>query len=135
MTAIETAARPARRLEWRLAQVREIVDETYRVKSIVLDVSGWPGHLPGQHVDIRLTSYSIASPPEDELLTLTVERVENGEISLYLIDELRVADQFELRGPIGGHLVWTVATREPLWSLGAGTGIVTRMAMVRLRAR
>jgi len=144
MTAIETAARPARRLEWRLAQVREIVDETYRVKSIVLDVSGWPGHLSGQHVDIRLTSgegyqaqrsYSIASPPEDELLTLTVERVENGEVSPYLTDELRVADQFELRGPIGGHFVWTVATREPLWLIGAGSGIVPLMAMLRHRTR
>jgi len=144
MTAIETAARPARRLEWRLAQVREIVGETYRVKSIVLDVSGWPGHLSGQHVDIRLTSgegyqaqrsYSIASPPEDELLTLTVERVENGEVSPYLTDELRVADQFELRGPIGGHFVWTVATREPLWLIGAGSGIVPLMAMLRHRTR
>jgi len=144
MTAIETAARPARRLEWRLAQVREIVDETYRVKSIVLDVSGWPGHLSGQHVDIRLTSgegyqaqrsYSIASPPEDELLTLTVERVENGEVSPYLTDELRVADQFELRGPIGGHFVWTIATREPLWLIGAGSGIVPLMAMLRHRTR
>jgi ferredoxin-NADP reductase len=144
MTAIETAARPARRLEWRLAQVREIVVETYRVKSIVLDVSGWQGHLPGQHVDIRLTSgegyqaqrsYSIASPPEDELLTLTVERVENGEVSPYLVDELRIADQFELRGPIGGHFVWTVAAREPLWLIAAGSGIVPLMAMLRHRAR
>jgi len=144
MTAIETVVRPARRLEWRLAQVREIVDETYRVKSIVLDVSGWQGHLPGQHVDIRLTSgegyqaqrsYSIASPPEDELLTLTVEHVEDGEVSAYLVDELRVADQFELRGPIGGYFVWTVAVREPLWLIGAGSGIVPLMAMLRHRAR
>jgi ferredoxin-NADP reductase len=144
MTAIETAVRPARRLEWRLAQVREIAVETYRVKSIVVDVSGWQGHLPGQHVDIRLTSgegyqaqrsYSIASPPQDELLTLTVERVENGEVSAYLVDELRVADQFELRGPIGGYFVWTVAIREPLWLIGAGSGIVPLMAMLRHRAR
>jgi ferredoxin-NADP reductase len=144
MTAIETAVRPARRLEWRLAQVREIAVETYRVKSIVLDVSGWQGHLPGQHVDIRLTSgegyqaqrsYSIASPPEDELLTLTVEHVEDGEVSAYLVDELRVADQFELRGPIGGHFVWTVAIREPLWLIGAGSGIVPLMAMLRHRVR
>ena len=144
MRAIETVVRPARRLEWRLAQVREIAVETYRVKSIVLDVSGWQGHLPGQHVDIRLTSeegyqaqrsYSIASPPEDEFLTLTVEHGENGEVSPYLVDELRVADQFELRGPIGGHFVWTVAIREPLWLIGAGSGIVPLMAMLRHRAR
>src|SRR5262249_38324673 len=123
MTAIEAASPAARRLEWKLAQVREIVAETYRVKSIALQVGGWQGHLPGQHVDIRLTgedgyqaqrSYSIASPPEDELLTLTVERVENGEVSPYLVDDLRAGDQFELRGPIGGYFVWTVAARGPL---------------------
>jgi len=83
MTVIETAARPARRLEWQRADVREIVVETYRVKSLLLHVADWQGHLPGQHLDIRLTaedgyqaqrSYSIGSPPEDELLTLTVER-------------------------------------------------------------
>jgi ferredoxin-NADP reductase len=90
MTVTETAAQPVRRLPWQLAQVREIVVETYRVKSLLLHVANWQGHLPGQHVDIRLTaedgyqaqrSYSIASPPEDELLTLTVERVDNGEVS------------------------------------------------------
>ena len=95
MTVIETAARPARRLEWQRADVREIVVETYRVKSLLLHVADWQGHLPGQHLDIRLTaedgyqaqrSYSIGSPPEDELLTLTVERVENGEVSPYLVE-------------------------------------------------
>ena len=144
MTATETAARPARRIEWQLAHVREIVVETYRVKSLVLHVPDWQGHLPGQHVDIRLTaedgyqaqrSYSIASPPEDELLTLTVERVDNGEVSPYLVDELRVGDQFELRGPIGGYFVWTVATRGPLWLIAGGSGIVPLMAMLRHRAR
>jgi ferredoxin-NADP reductase len=144
MTVTDAAAPPARRLAWRLAHVREIVAETYRVKSIVLQVDGWPGHLPGQHVDIRLTgedgyqaqrSYSIASPPEDELLTLTVERVENGEVSPYLVDDLRAGDQFELRGPIGGHFVWTVAARGPLWLLAGGSGIVPLMAMLRHRAR
>src|SRR5499426_2378047 len=92
MTATETPAPPVRRLKWQLAQVREIVVETYRVKSLLLHVANWRGHLSGQHVDIRLTaedgyqaqrSYSIASPPEDELLTLTVERVDNGEVSPY----------------------------------------------------
>src|SRR5258707_11618369 len=115
MTVTETAARPVRRLKWQLAQVREIVVETYRVKSLLLHVANWQGHLSGQHVDIRLTaedgyqaqpSYSYASPPEDQLLTLTVERVDNGEVSPYLVDDLRVGDQFDLRGPIGGHFAW-----------------------------
>jgi ferredoxin-NADP reductase len=144
MTVTETGARSARRLEWQLAHVREIVAETYRVKSLMLQVPDWQGHLPGQHVDIRLTaadgyqaerSYSIASPPEDELLTLTVERVNNGEVSPYLVDELRVGDQFELRGPIGGYFVWTVATRGPLWLIAGGSGIVPLMAMLRHRER
>jgi ferredoxin-NADP reductase len=147
MTVTETgtaAAAPARRLEWQLARVREIVVETYRVKSIVLDLTNWPGHLPGQHVDVRLNaedgyqaqrSYSIASPPEDKLLTLTVERVDNGEVSPYLVDDLRSGDQFELRGPIGGYFVWTVATRGPLWLIAGGSGITPLMAMLRHRAR
>jgi hypothetical protein len=122
MTAIELRARPVRRLEWRRAQVREVIVETSRVKSLRLQVDGWQGHLPGQHVDIRLTaedgyqaqrSYSIASPPEDEFVTLTVERVESGEVSPYLVEELRRGDQFELRGPIGGYFVWTIAIGGP----------------------
>ena len=89
MTATETPTAAPRRLEWRPAQVREVVVETPRAKSLLLHVNGWQGHVPGQHVDIRLTaedgyqaqrSYSIASPPEDELIALTVERVENGEV-------------------------------------------------------
>jgi ferredoxin-NADP reductase len=144
MTVIETAAVPVRRLEWQLAEVREIVVETYRVKSLLLRVTNWQGHLPGQHVDIRLTaedgyqaqrSYSIASPPEDELLTLTVEQVENGEVSPYLVADIRAGDQFELRGPIGGYFVWTVATRGPLCLIAGGSGIAPLMAMLRHRAR
>jgi len=143
MTAIETAA-PVPRLEWQLAEVREIVVETPRVKSLLLHVTSWQGHLPGQHVDIRLTaedgyqaqrSYSIASPPEDELLTLTVERVDGGEVSPYLLGDLRTGDQFELRGPIGGYFVWTVATRGPLCLIAGGSGIAPLMAMLRHRAR
>ena len=144
MTAIEPAAAPPKRLEWQLAEVRDILVETSRVKSIVLHVAGWRGHLPGQHVDIRLTaeggyqaqrSYSIASPPEDELVTLTVERVENGEVSQYLVGELRAGDQFELRGPIGGYFVWTIATRSPLCLVAGGSGITPLMAMLRHRDR
>jgi ferredoxin-NADP reductase len=144
MTVIETEVLPTRRLEWQVAAVREIVVETYRVKSLLLHVTNWQGHLTGQHVDIRLTaedgyqaqrSYSIASPPEDELLTLTVERVDNGEVSPYLVSDLRVGDQFELRGPIGGYFVWTAAMHGPLWLIAGGSGIAPLMAMLRHRAR
>jgi ferredoxin-NADP reductase len=144
MTVTEAAAQPVRRLEWRLAKVREIVVETYRVNSLRLDVANWQGHLPGQHVDLRLTaengyqaqrSYSIASPPEDDLLSLTVERVNDGEVSPYLVDDLRAGDQFELRGPIGRYFVWTVATRGPLCLMAAGSGIAPLMGMLRHRAR
>src|ERR1700748_3711352 len=98
----------------------------------------------GPHVDIRLTakdgyqaqrSYSIASPPEDEIVTLTVERVENGEVSPYLVEELRSGDQFELRGPIGGYFVWTIAIGAPLCLISAGSGIAPFMAMLRHRAK
>lgn len=142
MTATETATGFGRRLEWRLADVQAIVMETPRVKSLLLHVAGWPGHLPGQHVDIRLTagdgyqaqrSYSIASPPEYELLTLTVERVMDGEVSPYLVDELRPGDQFQLRGPIGGYFVWTADMSGPLYLIGGGSGIVPLMAMLRHR--
>src|SRR5215470_2435530 len=107
MTVIETAALPVRRLEWELAEAREIRVETYRVKSLVLHVPNWRGHLPGQHVDIRLTaedgyqaqrSYSIASPPEDELLTLTVEQVDNRRGSFHHDMTCR----FEPSGPTDG---------------------------------
>ena len=144
MTAIETAAVPVRRLEWQLAEVREIVVETSRVKSIMLHVKSWQGHRPGQHLDIRLTaengyqaqrSYSIASPPEEELLTLTVEEIANGEVSPYLVGDLCAGDQFELRGPIGGYFVWTAAMGGPLYLIAGGSGIVPLMAMLRHRER
>jgi ferredoxin-NADP reductase len=140
----ETVAAPARRLDWRLAQARKIAVETFRVKSLLLHVPGWQGHLAGQHVDIRLTaedgyqaqrSYSISSPPEDELLSLTVEKVGNGEVSPYLVDDLRVGDQFELRGPIGRYFVWTLAMGGPLLLIGGGSGIAPLMAILRHRAR
>ena len=135
---------PPKRLEWQLALVRDVVAETLHVKSLMLKPASWPGHLPGQHVDIRLTaedgyqaqrSYSISSPPEDELLALTVERVKDGEVSPYLLDELRVGDQLELRGPIGGYFVWTGAAREPVYLLAGGTGITPLMSILRHRDR
>jgi ferredoxin-NADP reductase len=135
---------PPKRLEWQLARVRDVVAETLHVKSLMLRPASWPGHLPGQHVDIRLTaedgyqaqrSYSISSPPEDELLALTVERVKDGEVSPYLLDELRVGDQLELRGPIGGYFVWTGDAMRPVYLLAGGTGITPLMSMLRHRDR
>jgi ferredoxin-NADP reductase len=123
--------------------VRELVAETDHAKTIAFDVSGWPGHVAGQHVDVRLTaedgyqaqrSYSIASAPEDARLVLTVERIDDGEISPYLVDELRTGDEIELRGPIGGHFTWRVEQGGPLLLVAGGSGLVPLMAMLRHRA-
>jgi ferredoxin-NADP reductase len=131
------------RLSWQLANVVELVDETARVRSIVLDPVNWPGHRAGQHVDVRLTaedgyqaqrSYSIASAPEDGYLVLTVERLEEGEASPYLVDELRPGDDLELRGPIGGYFVWEKPLGGPLLLLAGGSGIVPFRSMLRHRA-
>ena len=131
------------RLIWLPAEVVEVVPETPRASTIVLDVPGWPGHRAGQHVDVRLTaedgyqaqrSYSIASAPEDGRLALTVERLEDGEVSPYLVDELRPGDRFELRGPIGGYFVWESTSTEPLHLVAGGSGVVPVMAMLRHRA-
>jgi ferredoxin-NADP reductase len=122
--------------------VTELIMETPRVASLVLDVPGWSGHLAGQHVDVRLTagdgyqaqrSYSIASAPEDPRLALTVERLEDGEVSPYLVGELQVGDQVELRGPIGGYFVWHTDDGRPLLLIAGGSGIVPLMAMLRHR--
>jgi ferredoxin-NADP reductase len=131
------------RLNWKVAEVVELIDETPRVRSIVLDVAEWPGHRPGQHVDVRLTaedgyqaqrSYSIASAPEVGRLTLTVERLSDGEVSPYLVNELRPGDTIELRGPIGGYFVWEASMGGPLLLVAGGSGIVPLMAMLRHRA-
>jgi ferredoxin-NADP reductase len=130
-------------LTWRLAEVVDIVAETPSVATLVLDVPGWPGHRAGQHVDVRLTaedgyqaqrSYSIASPPEDDRLALTVEQLADGEVSPYLVGVLRPGDRFELRGPIGGYFVWDAADGAPLNLAAGGSGIVPLMAMLRHRA-
>jgi ferredoxin-NADP reductase len=132
-----------RRLIWQLANVVELVDETPRVRSLVLEPPDWPGHLAGQHVDVRLTaedgyqaqrSYSIASAPEDEHLVLTVERLDDGEVSPYLVDELRPGDELELRGPIGGYFVWEASTGGPLLLVAGGSGVVPFRSMLRHRA-
>jgi ferredoxin-NADP reductase len=135
--------RAARPIAWRLGTVTEVIAETPRARTLVLDVPGWPGHRSGQHVDVRLTaedgyqaqrSYSIASAPEDAWVTLTVERLDDGEVSPYLTDELRAGDKLELRGPIGGHFVWDVRLGGPLLLVGGGSGIVPLRAMLRHRA-
>ncbi|MDP9362739.1 MAG: ferredoxin reductase [Chloroflexota bacterium] len=133
----------AERARWRLAEVAAIVDETPRVRGLILSVPGWPGHLPGQHLDVRLTaedgyqaqrSYSIASPPEEPRLALVVERLEDGEVSPYLAGELRPGDALELRGPIGGYFVWSVPLGGPLLLVAGGSGVAPLMAMLRHRA-
>jgi ferredoxin-NADP reductase len=133
----------AKAVLWRLATVAGIVMETPRARTLVLDVPGWPGHHAGQHVDVRLTaedgyqaqrSYSIASAPQDDRVALTVERLDDGEVSPYLTDALTVGDRLELRGPIGGYFVWEVALGGPLFLVAGGSGIVPLMAMLRHRA-
>lgn len=139
---MERTALP-RRLSWQLANVVEQIDEAPRVRSIVLDCPDWPGHRAGQHVDVRLTaedgyvaqrSYSIASAPEDGYVVLTVERLDDGEVSTYLVDELHPNDELELRGPIGGYFVWEEALGGPLLLVAGGSGIVPLRSMLRHRA-
>jgi ferredoxin-NADP reductase len=129
-----------RRLSWQLARVVDVVAETDRTKSIALAAADWTGHLAGQHVDVRLTaedgyqaqrSYSVASAPEDEHLVLTVERLDDGEVSPYLTETLRPGDELELRGPIGGYFVWTESLGGPLLLVGGGSGVVPLRAMLR----
>ena len=130
------------RLTWQTATVAEIVPETSRASTIVFEVPDWAGHRAGEHVDVRLTaedgyqaqrSYSIASGPEDDRLALTVERLDDGEVSPYLVDELRTGDRLELRGPIGGYFAWRSSDGGPLLLVAGGSGIVPLMAILRHR--
>jgi ferredoxin-NADP reductase len=131
-------------LIWRVGEVADLIDETPRVRSVVMNVPDWPGHLAGQHVDVRLTaddgyqtqrSYSIASPPDiDNRVTVTVERIDDGEVSPFLTSEVEVGDKLEFRGPIGGFFVWDVAVGGPLLLVAGGSGICPLMAMLRHRA-
>jgi ferredoxin-NADP reductase len=142
------AARPAppgaapARITWRTATVTEVIDETPTARTLVLDVPGWPGHDAGQHLDVRLTaedgyqaerSYSIASAPEDPKVALTIERIDDGEVSPYLAGDVVVGDAFEVRGPIGGHFTWRAADGGPILLIGGGSGLVPLMAMLRHR--
>ena len=131
------------RIRWRLATVLDLMAETPRAETIALDVPEWPGHAAGQHVDVRLTaedgyqterSYAIASAPEDPRLALTVERIDGGEVSQYLTEQLRPGDRLELCGPIGGSFTWLSGDERPLLLIGRSTGLVPLMAILRHRA-
>src|SRR5262249_37098422 len=131
-------------ITWQVATVTAIRPETASVKTYRFAVPGWPGHKPGQHVDVRLTaadgyqaerSYSIASAPmPDGSVELTVERVPDGEVSPFMHDVLVVGDRIELRGPIGGYFVWDGSMPGPLLLVAGGSGVVPLMAMLRQRA-
>jgi ferredoxin-NADP reductase len=133
---------------WQTATVGAVTDETAQVRTLQLEIPGWPGtgagqQRAGQHLDIRLTAddgyqaeraYSIASAP-GEPLTITVERLDDGEVSPYLTEEVRVGDELEVRGPIGGYFVWEPTLSEPLLLAAGGSGIVPLRSMLRLRSR
>jgi ferredoxin-NADP reductase len=131
-----------RRLAWRVGRLVERRDETPTAQTLVLDVPGWPGHLAGQHVDIRLTagdgystqrSYSLASTADGDRIELTIQRVPEGEVSPYLTGVFAPGDPVELRGPVGGWFVWRPADPAPVLLVGGGSGIVPLMAMIRAR--
>lgn len=130
-------------LSWQVATVAAIRPETPAARTLVLDVPGWPGHVPGQHVDVRLTapdgytasrSYSVASVPSPDRFELTVQWVPEGEVSSYLIDIAKPGDQCEVRGPIGGYFAWRPEDPGPVLLVAGGSGIVPLMSMVRARA-
>jgi ferredoxin-NADP reductase len=132
------------RIAWRSATVREVLRETSSASTLLLDVPGWPGHRAGQHADVRLTaedgyraqrSYSIASAPEDGEPAITVERIDDGEVSPYLVDDARPGDELEIRGPVGGWFVWDVRDGGPLMLVGGGSGVVPLRSMLRHRER
>ena len=131
-----------RRLTWQPATVLEVREETKSARTLMLGVPDWPGHLAGQHVDVKLTSedgysaqrsYSIASAgmPVDAPLEITVQRVPDGEVSPYLVDNAAMGDQIEIRGPVGGYFTWQPDDDRSVLALGGGSGIVPLMAMVR----
>lgn len=143
---MEGTAVPGRltgRIAWRAARVASTRTETPTARTITFDVPGWPGHRAGQHVDLRLTaedgyraqrSYSIASAPGTARIEITVERLDDGEVSPYLTDVAREGDIIELRGPIGGYFVWDPETPRPIALIAGGSGIAPLMSMLRHRA-
>lgn len=136
-------AEPRLGLPWLTATVTDLRAETDAAKSIAFSVPGWPGHLAGQHIDLRLTaddgyvaqrSFSLASPAGDSTtIEITVQRVAEGEVSPFLLEELRIGDQLELRGPIGGYFAWSPPSIRPLMLIAGGSGVVPLMSMLRTR--
>jgi ferredoxin-NADP reductase len=133
-----------RRLTWLVATIKETRDETATARTLSLDVPGWPGHQPGQHVTVKLTAedgysaqrdYSIASAPEAGRLEISVQRLDDGEVSPYLAGVAQTGDQFELRGPIGGWFTWPADDPRPLLLLAGGSGVVPLMSMIRTHAQ
>src|SRR5215218_717457 len=134
-----------RAIDWRLATVNAVRDETPTVRTFTLGLPAWAGHRPGQHVDLRLTaedgssverSYSIASEPERAgEIDITVERIPGGEVSPFLHEVAEPGDRLEVRGPIGGYFVWEATLGGPLLLVAGGSGVVPLMAMARHRAR
>jgi ferredoxin-NADP reductase len=131
-----------RRLPWRAARLTGTRDETPTARTLVFEVPGWPGHVAGQHVDVRLTaddgytaqrSYSMSAPADGETVELTVELVKDGEVSPYLTEVMEPGDQVEVRGPVGGWFVWRPESTTPVLLVGGGSGIAPLMAMVRSR--
>ncbi|MFD4702146.1 ferredoxin reductase [Streptomyces niveus] len=129
-------------LRWLVAELVDRRAESRTARTLVFDVPGWPAHLAGQHVDVRLTaedgystqrSYSVASAPDGDRVELTIQRVADGEVSPYLMDVMEPGDRVELRGPIGGWFVWRPERDEPVLLVGGGSGIVPLMSMVRTR--
>jgi len=143
---VARAAVPGRlagRLSWQSARLVEHRDETPTARTLVLEVLDWPGHLAGQHVDIRLTaddgyqavrSYSLAAASDHHRIEVTVQRVPDGEVSPYLVDVFSLGDTVEVRGPLGGWFVWRPTERAPVLLVAGGAGIVPLMAMVRARS-
>ncbi|NNJ06727.1 oxidoreductase [Streptomyces sp. PKU-MA01144] len=142
MARAAVSGRLGDRLRWTPARLTERRVESDAARTLVFEVPGWPGHLAGQHVDVRLTaedgystqrSYSLASAPGEDSVELTVQRVGDGEVSPYLTDALAVGDVVELRGPVGGWFVWRPEQKEPILLLAGGSGLVPLMAMIRTR--
>ncbi|MFH8447055.1 ferredoxin reductase [Streptomyces sp. NPDC018026] len=142
MARTAVPGRLGERLRWRVAEVTGRRTESATAVTLELDVPDWPGHTAGQHMDVRLTaedgystqrSYSIASAPGEGRLELTVQRLADGEVSPYLVDELAPGDQLELRGPVGGWFVWSHRQTEPVLLVAGGSGLVPLMSMVRAR--
>jgi ferredoxin-NADP reductase len=126
-------------MSWARAVVRAACPESAAAVRLVLEVDGWSGHVAGQHVDLRLTaedgytawrSYSIASAPEEALVSLVVQRVDAGEVSPYLISDVQEGDVLELRGPVGGHFIWHAALGGPVQLIAGGSGVVPFLSML-----